>query len=66
MEYSVKSDLPYKLMDDPDPFDTVENLERHLVELEAMPDFLLKDRHVETLKTIIATKKRIRAEVKAK
>jgi len=66
MEYSVSKDLPYKMLDDPDPFDTVENLERHLVELEAMPDFLLKDGQVETLKTIIATKKRIRAEVKPK
>ena len=40
MEYSVPKDLPYKMLDDPDPFDTVENLERRLAELEAMPDFL--------------------------
>jgi hypothetical protein len=66
MEYSVKSDLPYKMLDDPDPFDTVENLEQHLAELEAMPDFLLKDKHVDMLKRIIATSKRIEAEAKAK
>jgi hypothetical protein len=66
MEYSVPKDLPYKMLDDPDPFDTVENLERRLAELEAMPDFLLKDKHVNMLKRIIATSKRIEAEAKAK
>jgi hypothetical protein len=64
MEYSVPNDLPYKLLDDPDPFDTVENLERRLAELQAMPDYVLKDMDVDMLERIIATKKRIRAEAK--
>jgi hypothetical protein len=60
----VPNDLPYKLLDDPDPFDTLENLERRLAELQAMPNYVLKDMDVDMLERIIATKKRIRAEAK--
>jgi hypothetical protein len=51
-------------MDDPDPFDTVENLERRLAELQAMPDYMQKDRDVDMLKRSIATSKRIEAKAK--
>jgi hypothetical protein len=53
-EFSVnKADLPYRMGADPNPFDTVENLERHLAELRARPDYLLKDSDIRDLQKII-------------
>jgi hypothetical protein len=42
-----KDDLPYRMGADPNPFDTVENLERHL-----------KDSDIRHLQKIIETAKR--------
>jgi hypothetical protein len=66
MEYSVPNSLPYILTEDPDPFDTVENLERHLAELQAMPAYQNKASHIIRLKGVMAIKKRHGAERKAK
>jgi hypothetical protein len=66
MEYSVPKDLAYILMEDPDPFDTLENLEQHLAELQATPDYQNKAGHVRRLKGVIEIKKRNEAEAKAK
>jgi hypothetical protein len=63
-EFSVASDLPYILMDDPNPFDTVENLERHLAELRAMPEFMFKDSRIAHMQKIIDRKKALEAEAK--
>ena len=61
-EYSVPNSLPYILTEDPDPFDTVENLERHLAELQAMPAYQNKASHINRLKGVIAISKRHGAE----
>jgi hypothetical protein len=61
MEYSVKSDLPYVMMDGPGPFDTVEMLEQHLAGLQAMPDFVLKAEKIEMVQQMIAQSKRLEA-----
>jgi hypothetical protein len=58
----VTKDLPYVLMEDPDPFDTLENLERHLAELQAQPAYQNKASHVRRLKGVIEIKKRNAAE----
>jgi hypothetical protein len=63
-EFSVASNLPYILMEDPDPFDTVENLARRLAELRAMPDYQNKANHIGRLKGVIAIKKRHAAKAK--
>jgi hypothetical protein len=62
MEYSVPNSLPYILMEDPDPFDTLENLERHLAELQAMPAYQNKASHIDRLKGVIAISKRHEAK----
>jgi hypothetical protein len=51
-------DLPYRMGGDPNPFDTVVNLERHLAEVRARPDYLLKDSDIRHLQKIIETAKR--------
>jgi hypothetical protein len=33
MEFSVANDLPFIMLDDPDPFSSLESLEQHLAEL---------------------------------
>jgi hypothetical protein len=66
MEYSVPKNLPYILMEDPAPFDTLENLEQHLADLQAMPDYQNKAGHVSRLKGVIEIAKRHEAGAKAK
>jgi hypothetical protein len=55
----VTKNLPIILMDDPNPFDTMESLERYLADLQAMPNFIGKDQAVKFTKTTIAMKKRM-------
>jgi hypothetical protein len=62
MKYSVPDDLPYIMMDDPDPFSSLESLERRLVELQAMPDYVSKNRNVKMLQRIIGIRKAVEAE----
>ncbi len=62
MEYSVPDDLPYIMMDDPDPFSSLENLERRLAELQARPDYVLKNRDIKMLQRIIGIRKAVEAE----
>jgi hypothetical protein len=64
MEYSVPNDLPYKMMDDPNPYDTVENLERHLAGVRAMPDFKFKKETIAEVEQLIALRKKLEAESK--
>jgi hypothetical protein len=64
MEYSVPNDLPYKMMDGPNPYDTVENLERYLAELRAMPDFKFKQETIGETEELIALRKKLEAESK--
>jgi hypothetical protein len=66
MECSVANDLPFKMMDDPSPLATLEELEQHLAELQAMPDFVLKAQHIEYAKQLIAQEKRFQAQEKKK
>jgi len=61
-EFSVTKDLPYILMDDPDPLSSLESLERRLAELQAMPDYVSKKRDVEILQRIIGIRKAVEAE----
>jgi hypothetical protein len=63
MEFSV-AHLPYLMSDDLNPFSTVENLERHLAELRAMPDFMFKDSRIAQVQRISAQKKRLEPERK--
>jgi hypothetical protein len=65
MEYSVKSDLPFIMMDGPNPYGTLESLERYLAELQAMPDFDPKALLVEQTNWFIARQERLEAERKS-
>jgi len=65
MENSVPNDLPFKMIDDPSPLATLEELEQHLAELQAMPDFVLKAQYVQYAKKLIAQEKRLEAQEKA-
>jgi hypothetical protein len=64
MEYLVKDDLPYIMMDDPNPFRPLDTLEQYLADLQAMPDFILKKETIGRVKELIAQKKRLEAERK--
>jgi hypothetical protein len=54
----VDENLPFGLLRDPNPFDTLENLERRLAELRAMPAFQFKENHIRALENVIAIRKR--------
>ena len=66
MEYSVASNLPFIMMDGPNPFRTLESLEQYLAELQAMPDFDPKALLVEQTKWFIARKTKLEAERKTR
>jgi hypothetical protein len=66
MECSVANDLPFKMIDDPSPLATLEELEQHLADLQAMPDFVLKAKYVQYAKKLIAQEKRFQAQEKTK
>jgi hypothetical protein len=66
MEYLVKDDLPYIMMDDPNPFRPLDTLEQYLADLQAMPDFILKKETIGRVKELIAQKKRLEADRKMK
>jgi hypothetical protein len=66
MEYSVPDDLPYIMMDGPNSFGTLESLEQYLAELQAMPDFVLKESMIDQTEWFIARKKKFEAERKTK
>jgi hypothetical protein len=53
-----KEDLPYRMGADPNPFDTVENLERHLASMQARPNYENKASDIARLKDAIAIRKR--------
>jgi hypothetical protein len=64
MEFSVARKLPFKMMDGLNPSDSVETLEQHLAELQAMPDFNPKEELVDQTKWFIDRKKKFDAEMK--
>jgi hypothetical protein len=53
-----KADLPYQMLDDPNPFDTPDNLERHLAEVQARPDYVNKDSDIKHLRDLIEMSRR--------
>ena len=55
--HSVTANLRLMMLDDPGPFDTLETWEQFLAEVQAMPDFLLKDSVMENAKWVISQKK---------
>jgi len=55
--HSVTANLRLVMLDDPGPFDTLETWEQFLAEVQAMPDFLLKDSVMENAKWVISQKK---------
>jgi hypothetical protein len=65
MECSVANDLPFKMLDDPSPLATLAELEQHLADLQAMPDFVLKEKYIQYAKKLIAQEKRLKALEKA-
>ena len=65
MEFSVARNLPFKMMDGPNPSDSVETLEQHLAELQAMPDFVLKAEKIEFVQQMIAQSKNAQEKTKA-
>jgi hypothetical protein len=66
MEFSVARKLPFKMMDGLNPSDSVETLEQHLAELQAMPDFKFKKEEIERVKRFIVLGKRFAAQQKTK
>jgi hypothetical protein len=62
-KYSMTSNLPMILIDEPGPYEPLQIWEQFLAEVEAMPDFRLKDRVVQNAKWLIAQKKQ---ELRAK
>ncbi len=55
--HSVTANLRFVMLDDPGPFESLEIWEQFLAEVEAMPDFLLKESVVEHARWVIAQKK---------
>ena len=55
--HSVTANLRFVMLDDPGPFESLEAWEQFLAEVEAMPDFLLKESVVEHAIWVIAQKK---------
>jgi hypothetical protein len=63
MEYSVKNELPYILLDDPPMFGPLDSLEKYLADVQAMPNFVLKASTIKQAKWYIAQLKRTPSEV---
>jgi hypothetical protein len=55
--HSVTANLRTVMLDDPGPFEDLETWEQFLAEVEAMPDFRLKESVVEHARWVIAQKK---------
>jgi hypothetical protein len=64
MEFSVANDLPFIMLDDPDPFSSLESLKQPWPNLRAMPDYMFKQQDVDMLQRIIGIREAVEAGAK--